>query len=63
QFFNYFLVEKLFGGNRHFGINDEQVIESLTNIYCRGFLQDDNRKQSRRTSQKKPGSFRGSRLS
>lgn len=42
QFFNYFLVEKLFGGNRHFGINDEQVIESLTNIYCRGFLQDDN---------------------
>jgi AcrR family transcriptional regulator len=40
QFFNYFLVEKLFGGNRHFGLNDEQVIKTLTDIYCRGLLQD-----------------------
>lgn len=38
QFFNYFLVEKLFGGNRHFGISDEQVIEKLSEIYCRGLL-------------------------
>src|ERR1044072_863024 len=30
QFFNYFLVEKLFGGNRHFGMTDDQVIAKLT---------------------------------
>jgi AcrR family transcriptional regulator len=38
QFFNYFLVEKLFGGNRHFGITDDQVIQQLTDIYSRGLL-------------------------
>jgi hypothetical protein len=40
QFFNYFLVEKLFGGNRHFGLTDEQVITQLTEMYCRGLLQN-----------------------
>ena len=38
QFFNYFIVEKLFGGNMHFGIPDEQVIARLTDIYSRGLL-------------------------
>jgi len=38
QFFNYFIVEKLFGGNMHFGISDEQVIERLADIYSRGLL-------------------------
>jgi AcrR family transcriptional regulator len=38
QFFNYFLVEKLFGGNRHFGIRDEEVISQLAGIFCRGIL-------------------------
>lgn len=38
QFFNYFLVEKLFGGNRHFGISDDEVISHLTDIYSRGLL-------------------------
>ncbi len=38
QFFNYFLVEKLFGGNRHFGITDDQVITKLTEIFRRGIL-------------------------
>lgn len=36
QFFNYFLVEKLFGGNLHFGLKDESVMQSLTEIFCRG---------------------------
>jgi len=40
QFFNYFLVEKLFGGNSHFGLTDEQVIEQLTGLYCRGLSQN-----------------------
>jgi len=42
QFFNYFLVEKLFGGNRHFGLTDGQVITQLTDMYCRGLLQNHN---------------------
>jgi AcrR family transcriptional regulator len=38
QFFNYFIVEKLFGGNMHFGISDDQVIARLTDIYYRGLI-------------------------
>ena len=38
QFFNYFLVEKLFGGRRHLGLSDERVVEHLTEIFCRGVL-------------------------
>lgn len=38
QFFNYFLVEKLFGGNRHLGLSDDRVVEHLTEIFCRGVL-------------------------
>jgi AcrR family transcriptional regulator len=44
QFFNYFLVEKLFGGNRHFGIGDEQVINKLAEIFCRGVLRPEKAK-------------------
>jgi AcrR family transcriptional regulator len=44
QFFNYFLVEKLFGGNRHFGITDDQVIVKLTEIFRRGVLKPDGQK-------------------
>jgi len=38
QFFNYFLVEKLFGGNSHFGLTDEEAIRSLTDIFCFGVI-------------------------
>jgi hypothetical protein len=38
QFFNYFLVEKLFGGKRHMGLSDDRVVEHLTDIFCRGVL-------------------------
>lgn len=38
QFFNYFLVEKLFGGKRHFGISDDDVIAQLAAIFSRGVL-------------------------
>ncbi len=41
QFFNYFLVEKLFGGRRHFGLSDEQVIAQMAGIFCRGVLRPD----------------------
>ncbi|HEY0427385.1 MAG TPA: TetR/AcrR family transcriptional regulator [Pyrinomonadaceae bacterium] len=41
QFFNYFLVEKLFGGNSHFGLSDEQALNSLTKIFSYGVLSDE----------------------
>lgn len=38
QFFNYFLIEKLFGGNHHFGMDDDQAITRISEIFCRGIL-------------------------
>lgn len=40
QFFNYFLVEKLFGGNAHLGLNDEQALNYLTKIFSYGILSE-----------------------
>jgi AcrR family transcriptional regulator len=60
QFFNYFIVEKLFGGNRHFGMSDEQVISRLTDIYSRGLLRSTNhRPSSPKTKNKTRSSHRG----
>lgn len=47
QFFNYFLVEKLFGGRRHFGLSDNQFIEEVAEIFCRGVLRPEKVKRSR----------------
>src|SRR5918911_2712663 len=55
QFFNYFLVEKLFGGNRHLGMSDDRVIETLTGIFHRGVMRPETtprRKTPRRPSGK-----------
>jgi AcrR family transcriptional regulator len=41
QFFNYFLVEKLFGGNAHLGLTDEQAINTLTKIFSYGVLSEE----------------------
>jgi AcrR family transcriptional regulator len=40
QFFNYFLVEKLFGGNLHLGLDDEQALNYLTKIFSYGVLSE-----------------------
>jgi len=40
QFFNYFLVEKLFGGNLHLGLTDDQALNYLTKIFSYGVLSD-----------------------
>ena len=40
QFFNYFLVEKLFGGNRHLGLTDEQALNCITKIFAYGTLSE-----------------------
>jgi AcrR family transcriptional regulator len=59
QFFNYFIVEKLFGGDKHFGISDEQVISRLTDIYLRGLLRSTNHQPSAsKTKQKIKASLR-----
>lgn len=41
HFFNYFLVEKLFGGNRHLGLDDDQALNFLTKIFAYGTLSDE----------------------
>ena len=41
QFFNYFLVEKLFGGNLHLGLTDEQALNYLTKIFSYGVLSEE----------------------
>lgn len=53
QFFSYFLVEKLFGGNRHFGISDDEVVNSISHVFCRGILRTDTQKQTPRTRKTK----------
>jgi AcrR family transcriptional regulator len=40
QFFNYFLVEKLFGGNQHLGLSDEQALNYITKIFAYGTLSE-----------------------
>lgn len=52
QFFNYFLVEKLFGGDNHFGITDDAVVNSLSRIFCYGILSPDQKKKKPRAAQK-----------
>lgn len=41
QFFNYFLVEKLFGGNAHLGLTDDQALNYLTKIFSYGVLSEE----------------------
>lgn len=41
QFFNYFLVEKLFGGNLHLGLSDEKALNYLTKIFSYGILSEE----------------------
>ena len=59
QFFNYFIVEKLFGGNMHLGINDEQAINSLTDIYSRGILRSQHTRSAGKTTHKTQPAPRG----
>lgn len=59
QFFNYFIVEKLFGGNRHLGISDEQVISRLTDIYSRGLLRSTNNRPPAKAKQRTRPSLQG----
>jgi AcrR family transcriptional regulator len=55
QFFNYFLVEKLFGGNRHFGIDDDQALNCLTKIFAYGTLSEEKLASFRKSANKAIG--------
>ena len=59
QFFNYFIVEKLFGGNMHLGISDEQAINSLTDIYSRGILRSQPKRSAGKATHKTQSALRG----
>jgi AcrR family transcriptional regulator len=48
QFFNYFLVEKLFGGNLHLGLTDDQALNYLTKIFSYGVLSESTLAQFKR---------------
>jgi AcrR family transcriptional regulator len=50
QFFNYFLVEKLFGGNQHLGFNDDQALNFLTKIFAYGTLSEQKLAQFKKTA-------------
>lgn len=53
QFFNYFLVEKLFGGNSHLGMEDEQALNYLTKLFSYGILSEERLAKFRKDSFKK----------
>ena len=52
QFFNYFLVEKLFGGNQHLNLNDEQALNYLTKIFAYGVLSEEKLASFKKTANK-----------
>lgn len=53
QFFNYFLVEKLFGGNRHLGLTDEQALNHITKIFAYGTLSGSSIAKFKKTTAEK----------
>ncbi len=52
QFFNYFLVEKLFGGNQHLGLSDDQALNCLTKIFAYGTLSEEGLAKFKKTANK-----------
>ena len=52
QFFNYFLVEKLFGGNQHLGLTDDQALNCITKIFAYGTLSEDSLSRFKKTANK-----------
>ncbi|MFT3746514.1 MAG: TetR/AcrR family transcriptional regulator [Pyrinomonadaceae bacterium] len=52
QFFNYFLVEKLFGGNQHLGLTDDQALNCITKIFAYGTLSEESLSRFKKTANK-----------
>jgi AcrR family transcriptional regulator len=40
--FEYFLIEKLFQGNRHLGVSDEEAVEGFVELFSRGIWRSAN---------------------
>jgi AcrR family transcriptional regulator len=49
--FEYFLIEKLFQGNRHLGVSDEEAIEGFVELFSNGIW---NRSNGHRRSKERP---------
>lgn len=55
QFFTYFLVEKLFGGEQHLGVPDDRAIAQLIKMQTEGVWREVPADQGRRGSSKRSG--------
>ena len=44
--FEYFLIEKLFQGNRHLGVSDEEAVEGFVELFSRGMWRSTNGAQA-----------------
>lgn len=55
QFFNYFLVEKLFGGNCHLGLPDDKALNCLTKIFAYGILSEEKMAGFKKMAGKRAG--------
>lgn len=52
QFFNYFLVEKLFGGNQHLNMEDDQALNCITKVFAYGVLSESKLAEFKRSVNK-----------
>jgi AcrR family transcriptional regulator len=49
--FEYFLIEKLFQGNRHLGVSDEEAVEGFVELFSHGIWSNSNGLRTRRPPQ------------
>jgi len=49
--FEYFLIEKLFQGNRHLGVSDEEAVEGFVELFSRGIWNSSNGMRRTRPTQ------------
>lgn len=49
--FEYFLIEKLFQGNRHLGVSDEEAVEGFVELFSHGIWNNSNGLRTRKLPQ------------
>lgn len=49
--FEYFLIEKLFQGNRHLGVSDDEAVEGFVELFSRGIWSSSNGARATRLTQ------------
>src|SRR5579872_544616 len=50
--FEYFLIEKLFQGNRHLGVSDEEAVEGFVELFSHGIWSNSNGLRARKLPQR-----------